>query len=93
MESPKKISAGSKLFWKPSKSLLLDHHLFTEEEVFKFCIENEFTFPGYREGESIVFIANELEKSQLMRQLSKLQTHWVGAFVRDSSSYSDTLEE
>ena len=77
MTSSSKVSSGSKLLWKPPKQLLLDHHLFTEEEVFKYCVETDFVFPGHKNEDSIVFVASELNKSSILHELDKLESLWV----------------
>jgi hypothetical protein len=77
------ISPGDELLWRPKRRLLLDHHLFTEEEVFKYCVENDFVFPGYEKddgGHSIVFVASELGKpTKILSELHMLEYLWVRA--------------
>ena len=77
MTSSSKISPGSELLWRSPKQLLLDHHLFTEEEVFKYCVEMDFVFPRHKKEDSIVFVASELNKSSILHELDKLQSLWV----------------
>ncbi|WAO86229.1 Protein kinase domain-containing protein [Fusarium falciforme] len=62
--------------WLPRKSCPLDHHLFTEEEVFKYCIEARFEFPGYRDQNGIIFEATELDKNQLCKSRKDLSILW-----------------
>ena len=71
------ISVGAEVVWKPVVQWSLDHHLFTEEEVFKYCVEANYTFPQHYSAGSVVFIANRLETSPILRQLEKLESLWV----------------
>ncbi|KAF5618387.1 fibroblast growth factor receptor [Fusarium sp. NRRL 52700] len=63
--------------WRPSKVCPWDHHLFTEEEVLKFCVEAKFEFPGYRGENGIVFEATELSESELCKTRQDLYVAWV----------------
>jgi hypothetical protein len=63
--------------WRPSKACTWDHHLFTEEEVLKFCVETRFEFPGYRGEDGIVFEATELDESELRKARRDLHVAWV----------------
>ncbi|CZR47360.1 uncharacterized protein FPRO_08734 [Fusarium proliferatum ET1] len=62
--------------WRPSKACSWDHHLFTEEEVLKFCCEANFEFPGYRGKNGIVFEATELSESDLCKTREDLYVAW-----------------
>lgn len=65
MNNSSTISPGDELLWRPKRWILLDHHLFTEEEVFKYYVENHFVFPRYERGDDghlIVFVASELSR-------------------------------
>lgn len=71
------ISAGAEVVWRPAVQWSLDHHLFTEEEVFKYCVEANYTFPQYCSATSVVFIAQDLETSPILQELDKLESLWV----------------
>lgn len=71
------ISPGCELLWHPPARLLLDHHLFTEEEVFKHCVETGFVFPEYECNGSIVFVASKFSQSPIKEPNADLQYLWV----------------
>ncbi|KAF4450160.1 serine/threonine protein kinase [Fusarium austroafricanum] len=62
--------------WKPNKACPLDHHLYTEEEVLKYCIEAKFEFPGYRGENGIIFEATSLDESELCKARQDLEVIW-----------------
>ncbi|KAM3435356.1 hypothetical protein MY4824_004937 [Beauveria thailandica] len=70
------ISVGAEMVWEPAVRWSLDHHLFTEEEVYRYCVEANYTFPQHFSSESVVFIANHLEDSPILQQLDQLETLW-----------------
>jgi len=72
------MSPGCELLWHPPARLLLDHHLFTEEEVLRHCVETGFVFPEYECKGSIVFVASEFSQSPISQQTVHLQYLWVG---------------
>jgi hypothetical protein len=41
--------------WKPQKQLLWERHLYTEDEVFRFCVSSDYKFPHSASGTSIIF--------------------------------------
>jgi hypothetical protein len=71
------ISVGAEMVWEPAVRWSLDHHLFTEEEVYRYCVEANYTFPQHFSSDSVVFVANPLEESPILQQLDKLETLWV----------------
>jgi hypothetical protein len=71
------ICDGSELLWRPLQQVAFDHHIFTEEEVFKYCVENDFMFPQHKKDDAIVFVAHELCTSSIREDLENLQNQWV----------------
>ncbi|KAF4335300.1 fibroblast growth factor receptor [Fusarium beomiforme] len=63
--------------WKPNKACPLDHHLFTEEEVLKYCVEAKFEFPGHRGDNGIIFEATKLDESELCKVRQDLEVMWT----------------
>jgi hypothetical protein len=63
--------------WQPTKACPWDHHLFTEEESLKFCVEAQFEFPGHRGEDGIIFEAKELSESEFCKARQDLQVAWV----------------
>ncbi|KAF5724191.1 Cdc15p [Fusarium mundagurra] len=72
--------------WRPSKACPWDHHLFTEEEVLKFCVEAKFEFPGYRGENGIVFEATELGEGELCKARQDLHVVWV--FLKNDCGFT-----
>ncbi|KAL3595536.1 hypothetical protein FPOAC2_09877 [Fusarium poae] len=62
--------------WQPTKACPWDHHLFTEEESLKFCVEAQFEFPGHRGEDGIIFEAKELSESEFCKARQDLQVAW-----------------
>ncbi|KAF4471494.1 Cdc15p [Fusarium albosuccineum] len=78
--------------WLPSKACPLDHHLFTEEEVFKYCVEAEFEFPGFRGPNGVIFVATELDNTQLCQRRENIPLLWNDcAFTFDPATGSSYL--
>jgi hypothetical protein len=65
------------LLWKTATPIMHDHHLYTEEEVFKFCIDMDFYFPGHFDNESIVFVPSPLKSSKVFDEMDRFWEKWV----------------
>ena len=65
------------MLWKPEKSVAHEHHLYSEEEVFKFCVEEEFYFPNHTKDGSVVFMPSLLKDSKLLDDMEKFWEKWV----------------
>lgn len=56
------------MLWKPPSSNFFDcHHLFTEDEGYQYCVENDWHFPGQFYGDRVVFAFSPLKASRLCR--------------------------
>lgn len=65
------------LLWRSEKSVQHDHHFHSEEEVFKFCIENDFYFPGHLSEGVLVFEPRALKSSRLLTEMKQFWEAWV----------------
>jgi hypothetical protein len=83
------------MFWNPEKAVTHEHHLHTEEEVFKFCLENKFYFPNHLEGNEIVFVGSLLKDSKLLENMQDFWEKWVGfpQLSYPQSCLADTAEQ
>jgi hypothetical protein len=68
---------NGKRLWRPKKHVAYDHHLRTEEEVFKYCVEADLFFPGYSEEDAIVFESSPLRGSKLIIEMEDFWEKWV----------------
>ena len=69
------------MLWKPPSSNFFDcHHLFTEDEVYQYCVENDWHFPGQFYGARVVFALSPLEASRFVDDLEDFWDTWVCEF-------------
>src|SRR5438046_3447184 len=55
------------MIWKPpSRQLFHSHHFHTEDEVYQYCVENQWYFPGHFIGEFVVFEILPLKDSKMV---------------------------
>lgn len=74
------------VLWKPPSQHFFDsHHLYTEPEVYQYCITNSWSFPGYSYPDgSVIFVLSPLEATQFVDDLKNFWERWV--------TFSSTLE-
>jgi hypothetical protein len=66
------------VLWTPaSRHFFNCHHLYTEDEVYQYCIEKNWHFPGHFLGDRVVFAASPLEDTQFVHDLQSFWSHWV----------------
>jgi hypothetical protein len=69
------------MLWKPPSSNFFDcHHLFTEDEVYQYCVENDWHFPGQFYGDHVVFALSPLKASRFVDDLEHFWDTWVCEF-------------
>ncbi len=69
------------MLWKPPSSNFFDcHHLFTEDEVYQYCVENDWHFPGQFYGDRVVFALSPLKTSRFVDDLEHFWDTWVREF-------------
>jgi hypothetical protein len=77
------------VLWCPEKPVpTMEHHLVTEEVVFRYCVLNEFHFPGHLEGDKIAFVMTPLMGTDFVRELQLFWQKWVSAHLA-----SDEIED
>ena len=69
------------MLWKSPSSNFFDcHHLFTEDEVYQYCVENDWHFPGQFYGDRVVFALSHLKVRQFIDDLAHFWITWVCKF-------------
>jgi hypothetical protein len=69
------------MLWKPPSTNFFDcHHLFTEDEVYQYCVENDWHFPGQFYGDYVVFALSPLSASLFVDDLEHFWDTWVCEF-------------
>ena len=66
------------MLWKPPSSNFFDcHHLFTEDEVYQYCVESDWHFPGHFYRDHVVFALSPLNASRFVDDLENFWDTWV----------------
>ena len=66
------------MLWKPPSSNFFDSHcLFTEDEVYQYCVENDWHFPGQFYGDRVVFAITPLKARRFVDDLDHFWDTWV----------------
>jgi hypothetical protein len=69
------------MLWKPPSSNFFDcRHLFMEGEVYQYCVEKEWHFPGQFYGDRVVFALSPLKASRFVDDLENFWDTWVFEF-------------
>ena len=69
------------VLWKPPSTNFFDcHYLFTEDEVYQYCVENDWHFPGQFYGDHVVFALSPLNASRFVDDLEHFWDTWVCEF-------------
>jgi hypothetical protein len=72
------------MLWRPPSSHFFDSHcLYTEDEVYQYCIENKWHFPGHMYGDKVVFARSPLEDSLFVDDFKNFWGRWVRALSFD----------
>ncbi|KAL7909982.1 hypothetical protein GGI35DRAFT_478861 [Trichoderma velutinum] len=75
--SPDVRDPGSqRLVWRPEFRATFDHHLHTEEEVYRFCINKELYFQEYLRKDAIIFQQTPLKTSAMWGELHNYWMKW-----------------
>ncbi|KAK0756696.1 hypothetical protein N5P37_010852 [Trichoderma harzianum] len=64
------------LVWHPERRVKFDHHLHTEEEVYRFCVNNELYFQEYLHEDGIIFQQTPLKTSAIWGELHNYWMKW-----------------
>jgi len=68
------------VLWCPEMQVpSMEHHLVTEEVVFRYCVLNDFHFPGHLEGDKIAFVMTPLMETDFVRELQLFWPKLVNA--------------
>jgi hypothetical protein len=64
--------------WRPAKSTTNFHYfLFTDEEVYRYCVINNFAFPGLFQDGHLAFTITEMEATDFVMDLQQYWEKWV----------------
>jgi hypothetical protein len=78
---PQEASDVKWMLWKPPSSNFFDcHHLYTEDEVYQYCVENDWHFPGQFHGDRVVFALSHVKTSRFVDDLEHFWDTWVCEF-------------
>lgn len=83
-----KDPTSNQMMWRPGRRSKFDHHLHTEEEVYRFCVNHELMFPGFMQDDAIVFLCTQLKHSTMWNELHEYWKKWVSIVEPASSSSS-----
>lgn len=77
------------MLWNPPSRHFFDsHHLYTEDEVYQYCILNDWSFPGHFLGEHVVFAISPLENTRFVDDLISFWKRWVSyCYCHQSKSW------
>ena len=66
------------MLWPPPSRHFFDiHHLYTEFEVYDYCITRDWCFPGHFYHDAVVFALSPLQETDFLSQLMHFWDHWV----------------
>lgn len=64
--------------WKPASCHFFDsHHLYTEGEVYQYCVTKGWHFPGHLLHDRVIFAISALEANEFIQELKQFELHWV----------------
>lgn len=72
-----KLDTARYACWRKENMCRFDHHLFTEEEVFRYCVTANWTFPDHLQDERVLFRLTPLGQSDLLHDLTSFWEKWV----------------
>jgi len=69
------------MLWRPPSPYFFDSHcLYTEDEVYQYCIENNWYFPGHMYHDKVVFACYPLKDSLLVDDFKNFWDRWARVF-------------
>ena len=69
--------------WHPSKAIpAFDYHLFTDEEVYRYRVINDFAFAGLFQDGHLAFTITDIDATDFVEDMQEYWEKWV----RTSSS-------
>lgn len=66
--------------WHPSKATKFDHHLRTDEETYRFCVDLDIYWPNHLDNGHVLFALLPLRDSKFISELGYFWKDWVGFF-------------
>jgi hypothetical protein len=61
--------------------------LYTEDEVYGYCITNNWLFPGHYHGDKVLFAMRPVEDTEFFSSLKHFWESWVSTLPRLHSPY------
>ena len=73
------ILSGSylKVSWRPERKAKFEYLLYTEEDVYRYCVMNDFYFPDFLVECNLVFIVRDWQESDLVSNIDDYIQKWV----------------
>jgi len=68
-----------RVYWSASRKAKFDYHLHTEDDVFRYCVINNFTFPESTTDGNPLFVVKDWQNSELALDLQNYIPIWVSA--------------
>jgi hypothetical protein len=65
--------------WDPQKSMTFERFLYTEEDVFQFCVNFNATFPDYQFQDRVLFMLSPITGFAFESLANDYWRHWVCA--------------
>jgi hypothetical protein len=64
--------------WCPGNpTATFDYYLFTEEEVYRYCVTNNFVLSGLSQDGHLIFTMTEMEATEFVVDLQQYWEKWV----------------
>ena len=64
--------------WHPAKpTMAFDYHLFTDEEVYRYCVTSDFAFPGLFQDGHLAFTLTEIDATDFVEDMQQYWEKWV----------------
>lgn len=69
------------MLWRPPSSHFFECHcLYTEDEVYQYCVENSWHFPGHMYHDKVVFACSPLEDTLFVDDFKNFWDRWARVF-------------
>ena len=66
------------MLWElPSRHFFDSHHLYTEFEVYSYCVTHDWWFPGHSYRGAVIFTRSPLEQTEFIKDLKHFWEYWV----------------
>jgi hypothetical protein len=85
------LSSVKWVVWKPQATISTDSHLlYTEDEVYGYCVMNDWYFPGHFVGDKVLFAMRPVEDTESFQSLRHFWESWVSGPTLKNPTLSPT---